>query len=521
MSPEDKFIEEAKASLNREQFLAFKECIHGVGSILCTGQGGTGKSRVIQCVTNYFRQFSPADGEWVAVTASTGMAAYNVSGMTLHRFAGVGIEESNLGAMISKANGNPNSRDNWERTGTLIIDEISMISKTLFENLSVVARSIRDSDEPFGGIRLLMFGDFLQLSPISKVDSSHMRVFNADVWRELDPQIILLSTIMRQSDSLFQSVLSELRLGICSDQSEDYIRSLDRPVEYDDGIEAVKLFSKRASVDSYNKQRLDMIHSPSKVYHSEDTGEKSVLNQCPAPAVIFLKIGCQIVVTRNLTSSIVNGSVGVVTGFRYSSETRSFQPTIRVKARNSREEDYTVSPCSWETIRPDGTVLAMRVQIPLVLGWALTIHKSQGQTIPRVVVDLDGLFDNGQGYVALSRCPDPQNMQVLNFKKHLLTAAPTCVAFYQRISHDLEPNMDTPVYPDPLPPSYEDDIATNVAVPTIPQWGSNRATSDSLGTNLLGPIDAPSQETEFMLGRLSLGRSQTRISETSSSDSDQ
>lgn len=416
-------------NLNSDQQKVFDECINGKSHIFCTGEGGTGKSWLISHIVSEYRRNQLYSEKQITVTASTGLAAFNIKGMTLHSFAGIQIVEDNPTEMIRRAR--RAAYDQWISTDILIIDEISMVSATLFDNLSIVAKSIRESTEPFGGIRIIMFGDFLQLSPVSTSKIRKKKVFESDVWKEMNPKCFMLSQIIRQKDTEFKSVLSSIRSGICDENVEKYILGLSRKLRYDDNVEPVTLFSLRISVDGYNHIKLDSIKSDEYKFHATDSGDKRLLKQCVAPPTLTLKTGAQVMIIRNMSSTIVNGSVGTVTGFEFHDDTRTISPIVSVVGLDGICISTTIEECAWETLAPDGkTVLSKRIQIPLILAWATTIHKSQGMTIPRLSVDLEGIFDYGQVYVALSRAVDSANLQVLNFTKDKIKADPYSISFY-------------------------------------------------------------------------------------------
>lgn len=502
MTSRQELIDEIKQSLNEEQQQVFDECVNGEGSVFCTGQGGTGKSWLLECIVRYFKKFPLDNGKLLAVTASTGVAAFVIKGITLHRFAGVGIEETNLSAMISRASRGP-SKMYWRDTGVLVIDEVSMVSATFFENLSLLAKSIRNSSAPFGGLRLIMFGDFLQLPPISKIDHPSTRIFHTDAWAELRPKVMELRQIVRQTDPKFIKILSEIRYGICTDETEKYIQDLDRDIEYDDSIDPVKLFARKNTTEAYNIMMLDALTGQGVSYRSIDSGDLASLRQCPAPHTLLLKEGCQVMVIRNLSDSIVNGSIGTVVGFETSPSTFVKKPNVRLTMPDGTSTVVTIGRVAWETIAPNGSVIASRVQFPLILAWAVTIHKSQGQTLPRVSVDMSGVFEVAQVYVALSRCSDPTNLSVSNFSKHLVMAAESCVRFYQELGSELLPSdlpgytedtsTDTPV---DSPPTYSESSATDVAPVTEQSWDSIIAQQPLLHD--------PTMDNLIMLGNLSL-----------------
>jgi ATP-dependent DNA helicase PIF1 len=466
--------ESIAANLNEEQVTIFKECVHGTSSVFCTGRGGTGKSSVTESVIRYFRDVQAEGTHQIAVTASTGIAAYLIRGITLHRFAGVGIMEDNKVEMYKKAT-RGKSAQYWRNTDILVIDEISMISAQFFDNLSYVAQMMRKCDKPFGGIRLLMFGDFLQLPPVSKREIRVPRVFEGSVWKELSPKVFTLNKIMRQQDETFTEMVSKVRLGKCTTDVCDYFESLSRDIEYYDKIEPVRLYSLRKTTDEHNQSQLDKISTQPKVYDSIDRGDERSLVQCPAPKTLKLKSGCQVMLTRNLGKSAVNGSIGTLIGFKYVADMRSFQPLVKFIGHDGQSFTMSVPRCTWETVAPNGAVMSSRTQVPLILAWAITIHKSQGQTIPRLYVDLNRVFECGQAYVALSRCTDPACLQVVGFKKDIVKVDLECLNYY-----------------DPVP-EYS---ATSVARSTQERWDNNQA------------------DTLMMLGHLSIQETSPSTQET-------
>ncbi len=483
------------SALNSEQREVFEECIHGTTSLFCTGQGGTGKSRLLECVVKHFREFPLPNNKLVAVTASTGIASQMIRGMTFHKFAGVGIEEDNFPEMLRRAS-RGQSKTYWENSDILIIDEISMVSPKFFDNLSLVASNIRNSTVPYGGMRLLMFGDFLQLPPIFKNQDDAMYVFDTDAWKNLNPKTMQLHKIVRQNDQKFIHVLSQLRYGICNEQTEDYIRGFERELEYNDSIEPVKLFAKRNTTDLYNLSKLSTIESKTFKYQSIDSGDLGSLKQCPAPRTLELKEGCQVILIRNTTSAAVNGSIGTVVGFETSRNSFLPKPIVNLVSVDGQCTKLTLNRVTWDTVAPNGKVLSSRKQFPLLLAWAITIHKSQGQTIPRLSIDMEGVFEYSQAYVALSRSSDPNSLQVLNFKKELVIASSACVEFYNKISPiDLHAKLpDSEVAHIPL--QHTTDDATGVALGTNTQWEQNKANQPLMSDATI--------ETQIMLGHLSL-----------------
>ncbi len=430
-----------KMSLNTQQQHVFDACTTGNSNIFCTGEGGTGKSWLLSKLVNTFRTDERYKDKTVAITASTGLAACSIGGTTLHSFAGVQIVEDNPKEMIKRAR-RGKSYGHWVDTDILVIDEISMISATFFDNLSQVGQDLRQSKEPFGGIRIIMFGDFLQLPPISKGNKKVKKVFESETWQRMSVKCFSLSDIIRQSDLTFKNVLSSLRVSDWSKDMDGYVKNLSRDLHYNDNIKPVQLFPLRANVDDYNNDKLNLINSQSHTYTSIDKGDKMMLKQCIAPRTLTLKMGAQVMVIRNLSPLVVNGSIGTITGFEYHNDTKTFLPIVTIVT----DEGHTITTMThqtWETIAPNGrTVIAKRIQIPLILAWATTIHKSQGQTISRLSVDLEGVFEYAQTYVALSRARDSENLQVKNFTRGKVRADPESVQFYKRLSDRISEDED-------------------------------------------------------------------------------
>jgi ATP-dependent DNA helicase PIF1 len=428
--------------LNASQQKVFDACFNSESNIFCTGEGGTGKSWLLSRIVSEFRTNTNFKDKTVAVTASTGLAALNIGGVTLHSFAGIQIVEDNVTEMIKRAR-RGKSYGNWVDTDILILDEISMISATLFDNLSRVAQDLRGSTEPFGGIRVISFGDFLQLPPVSKSSGRVKRVFEGSAWKAMSIKCFTLTEVVRQTDLTFKKMLSLIRVGKCTQEVVDYMTSLSRDLVYEDSVEPVKLFPLRKFVDEYNNKRLSAINSDPHTFTAIDYGDIGILQQCIAPKRITLKTGAQVMFTRNINPLVVNGSIGTVTGFKYDNHSRSLWPVVIVVGPDGQHASVNVELCKWESISANGrTVVARRTQIPIILAWAATIHKSQGQTIPRLNIDLDGIFEHGQAYVALSRAVDSSNLQVKNFTKGKILTDPDSVEFYERLEQEIDNNDD-------------------------------------------------------------------------------
>lgn len=394
----------------------------------------------------------------VAVCASTGLAACNIGGVTLHSFAGIGLGKEPVPDLIRKIKKNNKAKTRWMKTKVLIIDEISMVDGELFDKLEAIARAIKNNSLPFGGIQLVITGDFFQLPPVPENNRMATFAFDAKTWPTSINHTIGLTKVFRQRDPQFANMLNELRLGKISDDTIQTFKSLERPINFTDGVEATELFSTRQEVDNANAARMRHIQGESMIFTAHDTGsaEKQfrdkLLSSCMAPAKIELKVNSQVMLIKNMDDTLVNGSLGRVVGFmnektwdvmnehgdhgeyELDQEEEDMKKKIRTKAKEGANGDtgrrwplvqfvmpdgtsrqLLVPPESWKIELPNGEVQAERSQIPLILAWALSIHKAQGQTLERVKVNLGRVFEKGQAYVALSRATCKEGLQVRGF----------------------------------------------------------------------------------------------------------
>lgn len=348
-----------------------------------------------------------------------------------------------------------------------------MVDGDLFDKLSQIGRTIRNNGRPWGGIQLIITGDFFQLPPVPDGDKKREAkfAFDAATWSTSIDHTIGLTQVFRQRDPVFANMLNEMRLGQISQQTVDTFKKLSRPLEFNDGVESAELFPTRAQVDGSNERRLRELPGTPNRYDAIDTGDVNIreklLANMMAPKSIELKVNSQVMLIKNLDGSLVNGSLGTVIAF---SDERAFDMSnmddyddgmdAMAKARRklkafSREPEpdgsgmkYPVvrfistdgvarvilcQPEEWKVELPNGEVQAKRVQIPLILAWALSIHKAQGQTLERVTVNLGKVFEKGQAYVALSRATSQEGLRVLGFDKNKVMAHPRVIVFYRQL----------------------------------------------------------------------------------------
>lgn len=374
-----------------DQVLALE--IMGAGeSVLLTGPAGSGKTYVL----NQFIRRAKRDGKHVSITATTGLAATHLNGSTIHSWSGIGIhdeipENFHEGLLQGR-------RDTIAKTDVLIIDEISMLHDYRLDMVDQIARKVRGVDAPFGGIQIVLCGDFFQLPPISRRDSRQGSfIVHSYAWRDLDPVVCYLAEQHRQNDDMFLEILNAMRAGDVRRHHAEAL--LTRQGPHDPFVEATELHTTNVDVDAINLARLQQLPGKEHRYRMATTGKETYVSTlkkaCLAQEELVLKEGALVMCVRNNPEKkYVNGSLGVVVDFEKETEF----PIVELK--NGRK--IVMTPETWE-LRDGDKKRASLAQIPLRLAWAITVHKSQGMTLDAARVDLRKAFVEGMGYVALSR----------------------------------------------------------------------------------------------------------------------
>jgi ATP-dependent exoDNAse (exonuclease V) alpha subunit len=369
-------------------------------SVLLTGPAGAGKTFVL----NQFIRLAKSEGKHVSVTATTGLAATHLGGTTIHSWSGIGISDSlQQGFIEYMAKGR---REIIEKTDVLIIDEVSMLHDYRLDMVDEVCRVVRKKDEPFGGIQLIMSGDFFQLPPINRGDSrAGGFVVNSNVWQELDPAICYLEEQHRQNDEELLDILDAMRAGeLRRNHAEELLKRVG--IEPENNELLTELHTVNIDVDKINEARLDLLEGDELFYTQTTTGGKNYVENLQrsvlAPATLRLKKGALVMAVKNSPErKYVNGSLGIVIGFEPGTE----YPIVEFKSGKV----VTMSPDTWE-LRDGDKKRASITQIPLRLAWAITVHKSQGMTLDAARIDLRKAFVEGMGYVALSRVKNLRNL---------------------------------------------------------------------------------------------------------------
>jgi len=399
-------------------------------SVFLTGEPGSGKTFVVNAYIDYLRKNNIEP----SITASTGIAATHIGGITIHSWSGIGIKQSLSKHDLDKISSTEYIVKRIRKTKVLIIDEISMLPSETLSMVDAVCREIKNNNEPFGGIQTVFVGDFFQLPPIVKrfrsegsqgfFEEEQGSVFacNAPVWRGMNQIICYLTEQYRQDDENFHFVLSSIRSGSFN---VDYMKHLEaRKTKYNLAPENIpKLFSHNVDVDRVNDEMLGKIPAKLQVFNMSSKGHDLIVaaikKGCLSPETLNLKIGASVMFTKNSPKDgWVNGTLGIVEGF----DSKNGNPIIQI--RNGKR--ITVGQMDW-TVEENGKVKAQVFQFPLRLAWAITVHKSQGMSLDEAVMDLSDVFEYGQGYVALSRVRRLSGIYLLGWNDRVFEVHPEIV----------------------------------------------------------------------------------------------
>lgn len=376
-------------------------------NVFLTGSAGTGKTYVL----NQYIQYLQNRKVPVAITASTGIAATHMNGQTIHSWCGMGVKEAIHQVNLRQLAEKKYIQKNINTARVLIIDEISMLHKNQLGMVDEILQYIRETIEPFGGLQLVLSGDFFQLPPVTKNEESNREkfAFMSKSWVDARLTVCYLTEQYRQTDNELNTILNEIRSNSVSEQSTSL---LDEAVYNRFREEPTRLYSHNFDVDRVNQQEIESLAGEEEIFVAKTKGneglremlQKSVL----APDTLILKENARVMfVKNNYEAGFMNGTLGTVVGF--SSETGYPQVAL-----NSGKE-IVVEPEVWSVTDESGKTLASFTQIPLRLAWAITVHKSQGMTLEAAEVDLTKTFETGQGYVALSRLKDLNGLRLLGY----------------------------------------------------------------------------------------------------------
>lgn len=386
-------------------------------NIFLTGAAGSGKTYLLNKYIHYLKE----NNVTVAVTASTGIAATHLQGTTIHSWSGIGVKDNLTQQDLEKLLVTERIKRNYKKTKVLIIDEISMLHKHQLDMVDAVARYMLKGEHAFGGIQIVLCGDFFQLPPVSsRFATPHIQfAFEASAWTEGNFHVCYLSEQHRQGNDPLLTVLNDIRSGTAGEHTKVPLRTRYKK-EPQGATCATKLYSRNINVDAINEQALEKLHGQEKIFQMVTTGFSALVEglkkSCLALEQLKLKIGAEAMFIKNdLAGRYVNGTRCIVVGFNKSEG----WPIVKTFTNDI----LVVCPEAW-TYEENGVVRATITQVPLRLAWAITIHKSQGMTLDAAEIDLGDAFEPGMGYVALSRVRSLSGLKLMNLNNMALTVHP-------------------------------------------------------------------------------------------------
>lgn len=380
-------------------------------NVFLTGEPGSGKTFVINQYIRYLRRHKLK----VAVTASTGIAATHIGGITIHSFSGIGVRKFLSDREFALLRAKPHITKRIENTNVLIIDEISMLDAQTITLIDLVFKKIRYSDEPFGGMQIVFVGDFFQLPPIVKHTEDVAFAFESPAWDLAKPVVCYLNEQHRQMDSDFSQLLLSIRTG---NKLHETFSVLSVKQIHSPDTNCTQLYSHNIDVDALNTKKLNELSGKTyefpMITHGRKNGVEQLKKGCLSPEMLTLKIGAKVMFTKNnFEVGFVNGTLGEVI------DVKDSLPIVLT----SENREIAVKPMDW-VIEENDKIKASITQIPLRLAWAITVHKSQGMTLDEAVIDLSDAFEYGQGYVAISRVKSLQGLSLLGINQRALETHP-------------------------------------------------------------------------------------------------
>lgn len=383
-------------------------------SVFLTGAAGTGKTYVIHKYISYLRDH----GLFPTIVAPTGIAASHIGGMTIHSCFGLGPFDGEIDdTYLIKALSKQGVRKRLERMQVLIVDEVSMLAPSLFMIMDRLLRMAKEKEEHFGGVQLVLSGDFFQLPPVVR-NAERQYIWQTGLWEQLELHICYLHKKYRQKDDALLTLLEEIRNGEVSEDSMNHLRRRYR--RHPEGRELItKLYTHNADIERINNEALATLEGEHVTYAIEGAGNETKVAKIVANSLmqeeLYLKKDAVVMFIKNSPEGrFVNGTLGKVTGF-----SEDGWPLIE-----TRDGVIEAEPMEWKEEDDRGRIIASVTQVPLRLAWAITVHKSQGMTLDAAEIDLSRTFEVGQGYVALSRLRSFADLKLMGLNVMALQSAP-------------------------------------------------------------------------------------------------
>lgn len=379
-------------------------------NVFLTGSAGAGKTYTLNQYIKYLKERKVP----VAVTASTGIAATHMNGMTIHTWAGIGIRDQMTQKNLRQMETKKYLKKHLEKVEVLIIDEISMLHKNQLDMVNMVLKHFKDPFLPFGGVQVVFSGDFFQLPPVGNRNESTRQkfAFMSKAWLEAELVICYLSEQHRQGNSRLNDILNEIRAGELSPSSINLLK-LAKEQELMEHKAPPRLYTHNRDVYALNQMELGKLKTESRTFEADTKGNKKLVESLKGSvrtdADLELKIGAKVMfIKNNFEKGYINGSVGEVVGF---DDIEDGYPIVQLEDGKK----IIAEPEKWSIEDETGKALASMEQVPLRLAWAITIHKSQGMTLDAAEIDLGSTFERGQGYVALSRLKSLDGLRLTGF----------------------------------------------------------------------------------------------------------
>jgi len=384
-------------------------------NVFITGSAGTGKTYLL----NQYIQYLKERRIYPTIVAPTGIAASHLKGQTIHSFFALGIRDTVVdNGYVEFLLEKSYLKSRFSKLKLLIIDEVSMVSPEIFASMDKVLRAFKNNPEPFGGVQVIISGDFFQLPPVSKEFKEKRFAWQTPVWKALGLKSCYLQQKFRQDDNSLIQILDEIRLASVSESSHTLLESRFHK-ELSSNYRPTKLYTHNIDVDRINLEELGKLQEKPHLFTYTSTGSAKNIEKIFKTALLLeeltLKKGAVVLfIKNNPDKNYVNGTTGVVLGF---------EGDIPV-VQTSTGQKIRVLPEEWTLENDKGESIATVSQIPLRLAWAITIHKSQGMTLDSAEIDLSKTFEVGQGYVALSRLKNIEGLRLMGINEMALRVEP-------------------------------------------------------------------------------------------------
>ncbi len=403
-------------------------------NVFLTGPAGSGKTFLLNKYIKYLKKNKVK----VSVTASTGIAATHLNGRTIHSWCGIGINESLTDLQMEGLRKKDNLSSRIIPAKVLIIDEISMLNANRLDLIDQVCKVFKQDLRPFGGMQVVLCGDFFQLPPVARGREDGRFVTESKIWENMDLKICYLKEQHRQEDKKFLSVLNDIRDNTVNNKTHKLLQErLNKNI--DSKIKATILHTHNVNVDMHNNVELNKLAGDDYVFEMHSEGIPYLVQSlkdgyCLAPETLKLKLGAVVMfVKNNFVKKFVNGTLGKVIGFDDDSQ----QPIVETFSGDL----ITVYQEKW-TIEEGGEVVASLSQLPLRLAWAITVHKSQGMSLDCAEIDLSKTFEYGMGYVALSRVRSLDGIKLVGINDQALKVNNEAIELNKKLIKNSQKDLD-------------------------------------------------------------------------------